>query len=157
MSENQKLGGTAKAVIVVLIIIAIVIPIALGSVLVNGSIPLPTKTTAAASTSTGSASSDTVFLPQGASTGLNFSPSTLTVASGTTITFMDQDTGAPHTVWFTSVPAGATNPNTAGGQSSYYTLTAGDSVTFTLTTPGVYHYECQFHTGWMQATITVTG
>jgi cytochrome c oxidase subunit 2 len=98
-----------------------------------------------------------VILPQGASAGLNFSPSTLTVASGTTVTFVDQDTGAPHNVWFTSVPSGATNPNTAAGQSSYYTMTAGDSVSFTLTTPGVYHYECQFHTGWMQATITVTG
>jgi plastocyanin len=158
MSENQKLGGTAKAVIVVLIIIAIVIPIALGTVLVNGSLPLPVKTTAAVSTtSTGSASVNTVILPQGASAGLNFAPSTLTVASGTTITFADQDTGAPHNVWFTSVPTGATNPNTAAGQSSYYTMTAGDSVSFTLTTPGVYHYECQFHTGWMQATITVTG
>ncbi|MDG6926223.1 MAG: cupredoxin domain-containing protein [Nitrososphaerota archaeon] len=96
----------------------------------------------------------TVYLPLGAGgpQQLNFSPATLTVAAGTTITFVDQDTYAPHDVYFTSVPAGAsvpTNPSPV--------LTNGDTFTVTLTTPGTYHYECQFHPLWMQATIVVTG
>jgi cytochrome c oxidase subunit 2 len=96
----------------------------------------------------------TVYLPQGAggTQQLNFSPSTLTVAAGTTIIFTDQDTDAPHNVYFTSVPAGASIPSNPS-----QTLMKGDTYAVTLTVPGTYHYECQFHPGWMQATIVVTG
>ena len=136
---------------VVLVIVAISIPVVLGVVLVHGSLPLPVPQV---QTSTGSSTPNTVYLPLGAGgpQQLNFSPATLTVAAGTTITFVDQDTYAPHDVYFTSVPAGAsvpTNPSPV--------LTNGDTFTVTLTTPGTYHYECQFHPLWMQATIVVTG
>jgi plastocyanin len=95
-----------------------------------------------------------IAMPQGAGSGANFSPSTLTVASGTTITWTDQDNVAPHNVYFTSIPGGATNPNPAAGPP---TMTMGDTYSVTLTTPGTYDFECQFHVAWMQGTITVTG
>jgi plastocyanin len=117
-----------------------------------------TSTTSTISTSTTtSGPTVTITLPQGAGGGLNFSPSNVTISSGTTVVFLDQDSLAPHNVWFTSVPSGATNPNVAAGQSSLYELLKGQSVSYTLTTPGIYIFECQFHTSWMQGTITVTG
>lgn len=152
MSEYNQWGTQTKAVIALLVIVAIVIPIVLGVVLVKGGLPAPTV---GAATSTGTAAPGTVYLPQGAGgpPQNNFSPASITVKAGTTITFVDEDTDAPHNVYFTSVPSGATNPNPSGGPP---TLTDGDSYTVTLTTPGTYHYECQFHPGWMQATIVVT-
>ena len=95
-------------------------------------------------------------MPQGAGAGKNFDPANVTITSGTTVTFMDQDSLAPHNVWFTSIPAGATNPNTAAGQSSFYQMVKGQSVSYTFTTPGTYVYQCQFHATWMTGVITVT-
>lgn len=151
-----KLGGQAKAIVALVVVVAIVIPIILGFALVGGNpyfTQAPTVPAGTATTTGGSAAANTVILPQGASTGQDFSPGTLTVKSGTTITFMDQDGGAPHNVYFTNVPTGAANPNPSGGPP---TLTKGDTYTVTLTTAGTYSYICQFHPGWMKATIVVT-
>jgi plastocyanin len=117
-----------------------------------------TSTTSTTTTSTtGTTTPVTITMPQGAGSGKNFSPSQITVMVGVnnTVTFTDQDSLAPHNVWFTSIPSGATNPNTAAGQSSGYTMLKGLSVTYTLTTPGTYDFECQFHSSWMQGVITV--
>jgi len=95
-----------------------------------------------------------VIIPQGAGTGKNFAPSTITVTAGSTIVWDDQDSIAPHNVYFTSVPSGAANPNPSGGAP---TLVKGDTYSVTLTTPGTYDYICQFHATWMTAVITVTG
>jgi plastocyanin len=32
----------------------------------------------------------------------------------------------------------------------------GNTFTVTMTTPGTYTYECQYHSAWMKGTITVT-
>jgi plastocyanin len=154
------MGGQAKAVVAVLVVVAILIPVLLGLVLVHGSLPLPTPSSPATSTGTSSSSSAVVIMPQGIGSdqNLNFQPATihLTVGVNNTVTFKDEDTTAPHNVWFTAVPSGATNPNTAAGQNSFYQMNNGDSVSYTLTTPGTYSYECQFHSTWMHGTITVT-
>lgn len=152
----MKPGAGAKTAIVIVIIIAIVVPVVLGFALTSKDpyfLNAPTKPSSGG-TSTGTAPPNTVYLPLGAGGAQenNFSPSSLTVSSGTTITFIDQDTDAPHNIYFTSMPSGASisaNPSA--------TLTNGDQYTVTLTTPGTYHFECQFHPGWMQGTITVTG
>jgi plastocyanin len=158
---SYKMSRNAKTVVACVIVVAILIPIVLSVALADPcampylkqeGITCPTSTTIVTSATSGSY---TVTMPQGASNGLNFSPASLTVGSGSTITFMDQDSGAPHNVWFTSVPTGAANPNTVANQSSYYQLTNGQSTSYVLTTPGVYKYECQFHQGWMQGSITV--
>ena len=161
---SNQMSGSTKAVLAVVAVIAIVIPIALGFVLLNGPPALPSSTTAASSATSASSSTSsggggpgpsTVTIPNGAGNGPgndhNFSPASLTVAAGTTITFMNADT-AVHNVDFTNVPsgsavaAGTTSPN----------LKNGATYTVTLTTPGTYTYVCDFH-NWMKATITVTG
>ncbi len=100
----------------------------------------------------GNGQTQSVTIPAGAGNGANFSPSTLTVTSGTTITFTNQDTGVTHNVDFQTVPAGSTV--TAGTTSP--NLKGGNSYSVTLTTPGTYTYVCDFHS-WMKGTITVTG
>jgi cytochrome c oxidase subunit II len=96
---------------------------------------------------------DTVNLPSGVGENnqLNFSPSTLMVTSGTTITFVNQDT-AVHNIDFMSVPSGST---VAQGTTSP-NLKNGNTYTVTLSTPGTYTYVCDYH-NWMKGTITVTG
>lgn len=113
-----------------------------------------TSTSTSTSTSSGSSTSAagaTITIPQGAGTGKNFSPNTLTVTAGTTITFVDDDSLATHNVYFTSMPSGATiSPNPSPD------LIKGDSFTVTLTVPGTYNFVCQYHSSWMTGTITVT-
>lgn len=36
-----------------------------------------------------------------------------------------------------------------------WTILPGRSANVTLTTPGVYHYQCTWHPVWMEGTITV--
>lgn len=154
--NGGKMQGSTKGFIAILVVIAIVVPILLGAALVEG-LPysLPTPQAPSQTTTTGTSVSNVIVIPQGAGGAqkLNFSPSTLTVPSGTTLTFMDEDNSAPHNVYFLSVPPGATNPNGSGPPI----LTQGKSYNVTLTTPGTYTYECQFHPAWMQGTIIVTG
>ena len=151
---SEKMTGSTKAVLVLVAVIAIVIPIALGAVLIRGPIPLPTATAAPPSnTSSGTGpTGPMVILPSdvGSNQQLDFSPPTLSVASGTTITFTDQDNTAVHNVDFMTGPSGATLPAISAN------LKDGDTFQVTLTTPGTYTYVCDYHS-WMKATITVTG
>jgi plastocyanin len=151
---SEKMSGSTKAVLVLMAIVAVIIPIAVGVALIHGPLALPSTAHAPSATRTTSSAvsgAQTVTIPLGAGSGLNFSPSALTVSSGTTITFVNQDT-ATHNVDFTSMPAGASIP---GGTPSG-NLKQGDTYTVTLTTPGTYTYVCDYH-NWMQGTITVTG
>jgi len=74
-----------------------------------------------------------------------FSPSSLTVAPGTTVTWTNMDT-APHTVTVTSGPVKFNSPN----------LQKGDTYSFTFTTAGTYKYYCAVHPD-MTAAVTVAG
>jgi len=74
-----------------------------------------------------------------------FSPSSLTVAPGTTVTWTNMDT-APHTVTVTSGPVKFNSPN----------LQKGDTYSFTFTAAGTYKYYCAVHPD-MTAAVTVTG
>ena len=87
--------------------------------------------------------------PPGCRVRANFSPTTLSVAPGTTITFVDQDSVAKHNVDFSSGPSGATLPSASPN------LVKGSTFQVTLTTAGTYDYHCDYHS-WMVATITVT-
>ena len=147
------MSGSTKAFLAILIVILIVVPVFLGYALVKG---LPyTLPNPAQSSTTSSSNGNVVLLPQGAGgvEKLNFNPSALTVSSGTTVEFQDQDSDAPHNVYFTSIPSGAADPN--GGNPPI--LNKGSTYNVTLTTPGTYMYVCQFHSTWMQGSITVTG
>ncbi len=99
----------------------------------------------------GSTNTSTVTIPSGtgASQGLNFSPQSISVASGTTIKFVNND-NTLHTVTFTSAPSGVSLASISDSS-----LAAGSTFTVTLSTPGTYQYHCTIHS-WMTGTITVT-
>ena len=69
-----------------------------------------------------------------------FSPATLTIAVGDTVTWTNTD-DSPHTV-------------TAGGAFDSGNLDAGQSFSFTFSQAGTFGYVCQYHDE-MSATITV--
>jgi len=73
-----------------------------------------------------------------------FSPATLTVRTGTTVTWANQDT-APHQI--------ASDPGTPVAFSSD-SLAKGASYRFTFTQPGTYTYYCTIHPT-MKGTIIV--
>ncbi|MBI4147770.1 cupredoxin domain-containing protein [Candidatus Woesearchaeota archaeon] len=72
-----------------------------------------------------------------------FSPNTLTVKAGDSVTFTNAD-GAPHTATMTSGPE----------KFDTGKLVKGQSKTVTLSKPGTYTYICEFHPG-MKGTIVV--
>ncbi len=74
-----------------------------------------------------------------------FSPATLTVKAGTTVTWTNND-GTQHTV---TPDAGAPAGFGSGG------LSPGTSYSFTFTSPGTYPYHCSIHTS-MKGTVIVT-
>jgi plastocyanin len=69
-----------------------------------------------------------------AMSGYAFSPATLAVTAGSTVTWTNQDT-APHDAKTTSAPAAFHSPM----------LNKGGSWSFTFTTPGTYAYYCTVH------------
>lgn len=77
--------------------------------------------------------------------GFAFSPTTLTVAKGTKVTFANSDTGA-HTV---TSGANGTKDGTFDQQ-----VAGSASTTIAFDTPGTFDYFCTIHPA-MKATITV--
>ncbi|MGH9920636.1 MAG: plastocyanin/azurin family copper-binding protein, partial [Nitrososphaerales archaeon] len=103
------------------------------------------------SASTGAAVAD-VSIPNGtganSSSGLNFSPDSITVVIGVNNTVMwTNDDAVLHTVTSSSVPAGAQSFNDAS-------LSPGSTFIVTFTTPGTYQYHCSIHS-WMRGTVVV--
>jgi plastocyanin len=93
-----------------------------------------------------------VVAPEAASTDVAvsiqsyaFSPASLTIGVGTTVTWTNYDT-APHTVTVSSGPVKFNSP----------TLQKGDTYTYTFTTAGTYSYYCAVHPD-MTAKVVVTG
>lgn len=73
-----------------------------------------------------------------------FEPSEITVDPGTTITFVHEDGGIPHTVT-------ADDGSFDSGQ-----ISDGDSFTVTVDEAGEIPFFCEIHPGQMQGTIRVT-
>jgi len=96
----------------------------------------------------------------GANTALNFNPASVTVAPGTTIEFINNDTTNIHNIDFLTMPTGATISPNPSPNTNLWTLSStgfpNNTFSFTLTVPGTYTYECLYHAGWMHGTITVT-
>ena len=75
--------------------------------------------------------------------GMTFSPATITVAAGTTVTWQNTDS-APHT---------ATSDD---GKFDTGRLTAGATGRVTFDTPGTYPYNCIYHAAMgMRGTVIV--
>jgi cytochrome c oxidase subunit 2 len=112
---------------------------------------------ATSSTTSATGPTQTVTIPTGVGDhedSLNFQPASITVAAGTTVIWVNDDTTSTHNVYFLTMPTGATiatnpSPDTKSWTNNMYSVT--------LTVPGTYTYDCQYHSGWMQGTITVTG
>ncbi len=66
--------------------------------------------------------------------GMSFSPASITVSVGDTITFTNRD-GAPHTA------------TAVDGSFSTATLRKGKSETITFDTPGTFDFFCKIHPG----------
>jgi plastocyanin len=64
--------------------------------------------------------------------GSRFSPASITISAGSTVTWRHQGSGS-HTI---TADDGAFNSGT---------ITAGETFSFTFTTPGEYGYYCEFH------------
>ena len=115
----------------------------------------PTATTAptAAPTNTVPAPTNTPSGPRAAvsitSSGgygtFGFKPGTLSIKTGSTVTWTD-NTSAPHTVTSDAGDPAAFNGSLGGN---------GATFSFTFTTPGTYKYHCSIHP-YMTATVIVT-
>lgn len=75
--------------------------------------------------------------------GFRYSPASLTVRVGTTVTWTNTDS-APHNV-----------TSSGSGPLHSPTLNKGASYSYTFTKAGKYPYVCTFH-DWMHGTVTVT-
>jgi len=73
-----------------------------------------------------------------------FRPAVIRVASGTTVTWTNHD-NFTHTVRLKDHDARVLG-----------TLSPGQSLTHTFTTPGTYHYDCSLHPQDMQGEVIVT-
>lgn len=110
----------------------------------DSSSPAATATT---TTSTAAAAPATGGVVRVAYRDFAIAPEAITVKAGQKITWTNYD-------------ASRHNVNVKPGAPQAYTsadFDKGQSVSFTPSKPGVYHYLCTFHAGSMQGTITVTG
>lgn len=82
-------------------------------------------------------------------TGFAFSPSELTVAAGTTVTFVNNDS-SPHTV------TEGSDGTAADGARFDEDVAAGEEVTVTFDEAGTYQVTCKLHPD-MNMTVTVEG
>jgi plastocyanin len=82
-----------------------------------------------------------------------FSPQTLTVTAGTTVTWTNNDS-VPHNV--VSTDSASTGASTTGTFSSG-NLTKGQTFSFTFDKAGTYYYECSIHAAMagMHGTVVV--
>lgn len=102
--------------------------------------------TVSATTPTTSGNAMAVSIINGTTNAYAFSPATITIKVGTTVTWTNM-TSAPHTVTSDdgkSFDSGISNPITA----------SGGTFSHTFMTAGTFAYHCQFHP-FMKATIIV--
>lgn len=78
---------------------------------------------------------------------MSFSPSTITVPVGSTVTWTNMD-GISHTVTSGS-------PKSPDGKFDSGALTTNGTYSYTFTTKGTYNYYCRFHPSTMTGTVTV--
>ena len=87
----------------------------------------------------GPAATSTVDLPR----SYRYAPAAIRVRAGTRVTWVNHDVFT-HSVRLHEV-----------GDSDQV-LKPGDSASYTFTRPGLYHYDCVFHTQMMKGTVEVT-
>ena len=103
----------------------------------------PTGQTGAA-TATPAANSDAQSAPSVTIQNFAFTPASISVKKGTTVTWTNKDS-AGHTVTESDSQSGPTSGTLSNGQSYH----------FTFNTVGTFHYKCSIHPS-MTGTVTVT-
>ena len=140
---EEEYEGPPKFTTALVVIVALGLALSIGAVLVFN---LQPRLNVGGG---GGAVGVTVSLPNGvgANPSLNYKPAAITVVIGVnnTIRWVNQDP-IPHTV---TSSVGAPSTFNSG------TMNQGDTFSVTLAIPGTYGYFCQFHPGWMKATIVV--
>ena len=133
MTLRGRIGTGRVPAIVIGIIIAVALAGCGGAAYGYGSGPKSTPTPAGGGG--GGAPGATVTIQD-----YTFSPQTLTVKAGTTVTWVNKDS-APHTV--TATDSLATDAATTGLFDTQ--LGQGQTFTFTFDKAGTYFYECTIH------------
>ncbi len=112
----------------------------------NSTTSTPTPTTGASSTTPiptpAPGTSQTVMIITNSDGSFIFSPATLTIKAGTTVTWKNMSS-APHTI-----------TSDDGKTFDSGTIPTGGTFHFTFTTPGAFSYHCNYHP-YMRATINL--
>jgi amicyanin len=140
-TQSKWRGG--RAWFVLLALAAMVVLAACGGTTSTGTTPTPTQ---AGNTPTATSSGSTMAVSITSSGTFAFSPATLTIKVGTTVTWTNT-TSAPHTVTSddgTTFDSGINTPLSPNGGTFSHTFTKA----------GTYAYHCQIHP-FMKATIIV--
>lgn len=112
----------------------------------NKSTSTPSASSSSSSQSSTSTPTTTPLANTGSSVAIEnfaFSPATLTVKKGITVTWINKDSAA-HTV-----------TSTDGGKLNSPTLNKDQTYSFTFDTTGTFNYKCTFHSN-MTGKVTVT-
>ena len=108
--------------------------------------PTPTPTTSTSSTNStptpAPGTSQTVTIITNSDGSFGYSPATLTIRAGTTVTWKNM-TSAPHTI-----------TSDDGKTFDSGTVPTGGTFHFTFTAPGAFSYHCNYHP-YMRATINL--
>ena len=151
ITRSKRHSG--RALFVLLAFVAMLVLAACGGSTGGGSTPTPTQagntpTTAPAGntpTATATPSGPTMAVSITSTGSFAFSPATITIKVGTTVTWTN-NTSAPHTVTSddgTTFDSGLNTP-----------IQPGDTFSFTFTKTGTFAYHCQIHP-FMKATVIV--
>jgi len=151
MNKTIALGTSTakkhiKPVLVCLVALSALILLAACGGGSTDTIPTTGATSTPSATAAQTGKGQTVMIITDSSGSFAFSPATLTIKAGTTVTWKNT-TAVAHTVTSddgTSFDSGTTNPIAA--QSGTFS--------FTFTTPGTFAYHCEIHP-FMKATIIV--
>ena len=154
MSKNiyrPQRSAPAWLCLLVVLVGALVLLAACGSNNTPSTSSAPTATTIANTPATGASSttptptpapgtSQTVMIITNSDGSFIFSPATLTIKAGTTVTWKNMSS-APHTI-----------TSDDGKTFDSGTIPTGGTFHFTFTTPGAFSYHCNYHP-YMRATI----
>ena len=136
-----------RALFVLLAFAAMIVLAACGGTTGGGSTPTPTTAPAGNTpTATATSSGSTMAVSITSNGTFAFSPATITIKVGTTVTWTN-NTSAPHTVTSDDGTTFDSGLNTPIGAN-------GGTFSFTFTKAGTFTYHCQIHP-FMKATVIV--
>ena len=132
-----------KKGLIAVVVVVVVAAVAVAAVMMRNNNKPSSQSTDNGSNSSSSNNSQAVATNTVEIKDMAFSPASITVKKGTTVTWTNKDS-ISHTV----------TGDTSGNMNSD-TLADGDAYTFTFNQTGTFQYHCNFHSS-MHGTVTVT-